>query len=63
MAAGAVGGVGNFAQTIAPFPGLRSLAHSHVSFLITSHLDYCNVLYTGLPFKTTWKLPLVKNVA
>lgn len=29
--------------------------------MVTLTLDYCNVLYMGLPLKKTWKLHLVKN--
>lgn len=31
--------------------------------LVTSHLDYCNVLYMGLSLKMVWKLHLVQNAA
>lgn len=30
--------------------------------LISSHLDYCNVLYMRLTLNTTWKLQLDQNV-
>lgn len=29
--------------------------------LVTSLLDYCNAIYMGLPLKSNWKLPLVRN--
>lgn len=30
---------------------------------ITSHLNSCNTLYTGLLFNSIWKLQLVQNAA
>ncbi|XP_061471923.1 uncharacterized protein LOC133379865 [Rhineura floridana] len=38
---------------------LASVVHA----LVTSKLDYCNVLYMGLPLRTVQKLQLVKNAA
>lgn len=34
-----------------------------VRALVTIRLDYCNVLYVGLPLKTAWRLQLVLNTA
>lgn len=31
--------------------------------LVGSHLEYCNLLYMGLPLKNIWELQLVRNMA
>uniref|UniRef100_A0A803TYG3 Reverse transcriptase domain-containing protein n=1 Tax=Anolis carolinensis TaxID=28377 RepID=A0A803TYG3_ANOCA len=40
-------------------PDLATVVHA----LVTSHLDYCNAVYVGLPLKTVRKLQLVKREA
>lgn len=32
-----------------------------VPLTITLFLEYCNIIYLGLPFKIIWKLHLVQN--
>lgn len=39
----------------------RNIQATVVYALKTSKLDYCNVLYAGLPLKMVRKLPLVQN--
>ena len=34
-----------------------------IQALVTSRLDFCNVLYVELPLKLLWKLELVQNAA
>lgn len=38
---------------------LQTVTHT----LVALQLDYCNVLYVGLPLKTTQKLQLVQNAS
>lgn len=45
-----------------PSPSFLNLRLSGHTF-VTSLLDYCNMLYSGLPLKTTLKLQLVQHVA
>uniref|UniRef100_A0A803TNR7 Reverse transcriptase domain-containing protein n=1 Tax=Anolis carolinensis TaxID=28377 RepID=A0A803TNR7_ANOCA len=58
---------GAFAQLrlvhqLRPYLGKSDLA-TVVHALVTSHLDYCNALYVGLPLKMPQKLQLVQRAA
>lgn len=49
-------------KQLVPFlscPGLVTVIHE----TDTSRLDYCNMLYAGLPLRLTQNLQLVQNVA
>lgn len=48
-------------QQLCPFLDGRFFLQSLA--LVTSQLGYRNILYTGLPLKTTWKLYLLQNEA
>ena len=41
----------------------RHSAEVVINALVSSHLDYCNVLFSGLPISTTRRLQLVQNSA
>ncbi|KAF7239998.1 Pro-neuregulin-1, membrane-bound isoform [Varanus komodoensis] len=47
---------------LCPYLNKHSLA-TVIHALVTSHLDYCNPLYVGLPLKTVRILQLVQNIA
>ena len=50
------------ARLLAPYLSTEDLA-SVIHAMVTSRIDFCNLLHAGLPLSLTWKLQLVQNAA